>query len=112
MSTPEPPSATGAASAWWRRPGFDVVDGRLSLNGADLEALAREHGTPLFVYDLARPRENMRALQEALTRAGVPYVTRFALKASRIRGSSPSCARLVRRGHATAWGSTPARRAR
>ena len=82
VSTPEPPSATTAAPTWWRRPGFDVVDGRLSLNGADLEALAREHGTPLFVYDLARPRENMRALQEALTRAGVPYVTRFALKAS------------------------------
>ncbi len=82
MSTPEPLSATTAAPTWWRRPGFDVVDGRLSLNGADLEALAREHGTPLFVYDLARPRENMRVLQDALTRAGVPYVTRFALKAS------------------------------
>jgi diaminopimelate decarboxylase len=78
-STADPASA--AAPTWWRRPGFDVADGRLVLNGADLEALAREHGTPLFVYDLARPRENMRALQTALTRAGVPHVTRFALKA-------------------------------
>ena len=82
VNTPERPGATTAAPTWWRRPGFDATGGRLSLNGADLEALAREHGTPLFVYDLARPRENMRALQEALTRAGVPYVTRFALKAS------------------------------
>jgi diaminopimelate decarboxylase len=57
------------------------ADGRLALAGADLEALVREHGTPLFVYDLARPRENVRALQAALARAGVPYVTRFALKA-------------------------------
>jgi diaminopimelate decarboxylase len=69
------------APTWWRRPGLDVVDGRLSLNGADLEALVREHGAPLFVYDLARPAENVRALQAALRRAGLPYVTRFALKA-------------------------------
>jgi diaminopimelate decarboxylase len=75
------PPLVRPAPTWWRRPGLDVADGRLSLNGADLEALAREYGTPLFVYDLARPRENMRALQAALTRAGVPYVTRFALKA-------------------------------
>ena len=69
------------APTWWRRPGLDVVDGRLSVNGADLEALLREHGAPLFVYDLARPVENARALQAALARAGVPYLTRFAIKA-------------------------------
>jgi diaminopimelate decarboxylase len=70
------------APTWWRRPGLDVVAGRLSLNGADLEALARKHGTPLFVYDLARPADNVRELQAALRRAGVPYRVRFALKAS------------------------------
>lgn len=69
------------APTWWRRPGLDVVGGRLSLNGADLEALVREHGAPLFAYDMARPAENVRALQAALRRAGLPYVTRFALKA-------------------------------
>jgi diaminopimelate decarboxylase len=70
-----------AAPTWWRRPGLDVVDGRLSVNGADLETLAREHGTPLFVYDLARPVENARALQGALERAGVRHAVRLALKA-------------------------------
>lgn len=75
-------SSVASAPTWWRRPGFDVLDGRLTLNGADLEALAREHGTPLFVYDLARPGENVRALQAALTRSGLPYVIRFALKAN------------------------------
>ncbi len=73
-------SIAGAPPTWWRRPGCEVVDGHLSLNGADLEALAREHGTPLFVYDLARPVESMRSLQAALTRAGMPWTTRFALK--------------------------------
>ncbi len=84
LPTPAAPTpalpAPAPAPAWWRRPGLDVSDDRLALNGADLEALAREHGSPLFVYDLARPVENMRTLQAALTRAGVPFVTRFALK--------------------------------
>jgi len=70
------------APTWWRRPGLDVRDDRLSANGADLEALVREHGTPLFVYDLARPRENVRALQAALRGAGLRHTVRFALKAS------------------------------
>jgi len=70
------------APGWWRRPGLDVADGRLVLNGADLERLGREHGTPLFVYDLQRPVENVRALQAALRRAGVRHRVRFALKAS------------------------------
>ena len=75
------PTAT-TAPAWWRRPGLEVVDDRLTVNGADLEALVREHGAPLFVYDLARPVENVRALQGALDRAGVRHVVRFALKSS------------------------------
>jgi len=75
------PALPAPAPTWWRRPGLDVVDGRLALNGVDLETLVRRHGAPLFVYDLARPVENLRALQAALARAGVPYVMRFALKA-------------------------------
>ncbi len=70
------------APTWWRRPGLDLVDGRLAMDGVDLEALARTHGTPLFVYDLARPVENVRALQAALMRAGLPAVVRYALKAN------------------------------
>jgi diaminopimelate decarboxylase len=84
------------APDWWRRSGLDVAGGtpattgdgqtsdggRLTLNGVDLESLAREHGTPLFAYDLARPLENVRALQAALTRAGLDHVVRFALKAN------------------------------
>jgi diaminopimelate decarboxylase len=84
------PAATSAAApapvlpapapTWWRRTGFDVTDGRLTLDGASLENLARDHGTPLFAYDLARPVENVRALQAALDRAGLRHVVRFALK--------------------------------
>ncbi len=74
--------APAPAPTWWRRPGLDVLDDRLCLDGADLETLARERGTPLFVYDLARPVENVLALQAALTRAGLRHVVRFALKSN------------------------------
>lgn len=69
-------------SPWWVRPGLDFADGRLRIAGRDPEALARELGTPLFVYDRARFAENARELQGALARSGLPYRLRFALKAN------------------------------
>jgi diaminopimelate decarboxylase len=71
------------AAPWWVRPGLDIDEtGRLRVAGRDAEALAREHGTPLFVYDLARFAENARRLQLALAGTGLPYRVRFALKAN------------------------------
>jgi len=70
------------AAPWWVRPGLGIADGRLQIAGRDPEALAREHGTPLFVYDRARFAENARRLQGALASAGIPYRVRFALKAN------------------------------
>jgi diaminopimelate decarboxylase len=68
---------------WWVRPGLDIDDaGRLRIAGADAESLAREHGTPLFVYDRARFAENARRLQAALAGTGLPFRVRFALKAN------------------------------
>jgi len=69
------------AATWWRRPGLEVVGGRLVIGGQDAEALARRHGTPLFVYDRTRFAENARRLQAALAGAGIPFRVRFALKA-------------------------------
>lgn len=68
---------------WWSRPGLDVRDGRLRVAGRDAEALAREHPTPVFVYDLERIGEQARALQEAFARRGAPFTLRLALKAQR-----------------------------
>ena len=67
---------------WWVRPGLDIAGGRLRIAGRDPEALAREHGTPLFVYDRDRFAENARELQGALAQTGIPYRVRFALKAN------------------------------
>jgi diaminopimelate decarboxylase len=70
-------------STWWERPGLEVRDGRLSIAGRDAEAIAREHGTPLYVHDLVRVEEQARALQGALERAGLRHRVRLALKAQR-----------------------------
>ena len=70
-------------AAWWERPGLEVVDGRLQLAGRDAEAVAREHGTPVFAYDLVRIEEQARSLIEAFDRVGAPFQLRLALKAQR-----------------------------
>ncbi len=68
---------------WWARPGLDVREGGLRVAGRDAEALAREHGTPLYVYDLVRIQERAGELQDALARAGLRGRVRLALKAQR-----------------------------
>ena len=70
------------AAPWWVRPGLGVEDGRLRICGRDAEGLAREHGTPLFVYDLTRFAENARRMQDALATTGLPVRLRFAMKAN------------------------------
>jgi diaminopimelate decarboxylase len=67
---------------WWSRPGLASVDGRLSIASEDAEALARAHGTPLFVYDRPRFAENAERLAAAFDAAGVRHRLRFALKAN------------------------------
>jgi diaminopimelate decarboxylase len=62
---------------------LEVRQGRLLVAGRDAEALAREHGTPVFVYDLERIAEQARSLVAAFERAGAPFRLRMALKAQR-----------------------------
>jgi diaminopimelate decarboxylase len=69
-------------TTWWARPGLDAPGGRLAIAGRDAEALAREHGTPLFVYDRRRFAENAERLIGALHGAGLRHRVRFALKAN------------------------------
>jgi diaminopimelate decarboxylase len=70
------------SAPWWTRPGLESRDGRLTIAGEGAEALARRHGTPLFVYDLDRIAENARRLTTALDATGLPIRLRFALKAN------------------------------
>jgi diaminopimelate decarboxylase len=70
-------------ATWWTRPGLEVRGGRLAIAGRDAESIAREHGTPIYVHDLMRVQEQVRALQGGLAGAGVRHSVRFALKAQR-----------------------------
>ncbi len=70
-------------TTWWARPGLDVVEGRLAIAGRDAERIAREHGTPLFVHDLASAGEQAERLRDAMTAAGLRFRIRLALKAQR-----------------------------
>jgi diaminopimelate decarboxylase len=79
-------------TTWWTRPGLEVRAGRLTIAGRDAEAVAREHGTPIYVHDLVRVGEQVRALQGALAGAGLRQRVRFALKAQR----EPSFLRFLR----------------
>ena len=55
--------------------------GALAVGGCDLPALAREHGTPLYVYDLATIQRQARSFLEAF-RAEYPDTTAlYAAKA-------------------------------
>ena len=94
----EPQDTASPACDWWRRPGLDVGDGRLLVAGRDAEQLAREHGTPLFVYDLTHMEENVRALQGAMARTGLPWKVRWAIKAQREPRALARIQRLGRPG--------------
>jgi diaminopimelate decarboxylase len=67
----------------WEHEGVRIEEGRLLVAGRDAEALAREHGTPLYAFDVTRVAEKARALRDALARAGLTPRVRLALKAQR-----------------------------
>lgn len=68
---------------WWARPGLEVRGGRLAVAGRDAEEIARTCGTPTYVHDLVRVREQAISLRDALASAGLRGVVRLALKAQR-----------------------------
>lgn len=68
---------------WWSRPGLGYASGRLHLAGHDLAALARNHGTPLYVYDEARVHANLARLRAALATRGLAARVFYAIKANR-----------------------------
>ena len=70
-----------------------IAGGRLLVAGRDAEALALEHGTPTYAYDLLRVPEVAGALQAALAGVGLRHRVRLALKALR----EPALLRLLRR---------------
>ena len=67
---------------WWERDDRCYRDGRLQLGGSDLAQIAQA-GTPAFVYDAARVRDNLLRLRGALESHGVEHDAFYAIKANR-----------------------------
>ncbi|RFU67786.1 diaminopimelate decarboxylase [Peribacillus saganii] len=55
--------------------------GNLEIGGVDTMDLAAEHGTPLYVYDVALIRERARGFKETFERLGVAAQVAYASKA-------------------------------
>ncbi|ADG41308.1 diaminopimelate decarboxylase [Leuconostoc kimchii IMSNU 11154] len=53
----------------------------LTIDGVDAVTLAKTYGTPLYVYDVTKIRQTMRAFKTIFEKEGVPYVVSYASKA-------------------------------
>jgi diaminopimelate decarboxylase len=71
----------------WEKEGFlEVREGRLHIDGVDAAALAREHGTPLFVFSEKRIRHNIARITRAAELIDRPLKVCYAAKAMSTMG--------------------------
>ncbi len=71
----------------WQIEGFlETKNNRLHINGLDAVELAREHGTPLFVYSEPRIRHNIERLKKAAEHIDRPLKLCYAAKAMSTMG--------------------------
>ncbi|WP_422123452.1 diaminopimelate decarboxylase [Planococcus sp. X10-3] len=63
--------------------GTQTIDGQghLTIGGVDSVDLAKQYGTPLFVYDIELFRTRARAFQQTFEDAGIGYQVAYASKA-------------------------------
>ena len=60
---------------------FDYRDGELHCEAVPLSDIAREAGTPVYVYSSATVRHHARVMRQALARLGEPLIA-YAVKAN------------------------------
>lgn len=67
----------------WEIDGYLTLNnGELNIDGASATALAKEHGTPLFVFSEPRIKHNIARLKKAETMIDVPLKVCYAAKAN------------------------------
>src|SRR5687768_3089427 len=67
--------------SWQIEDFLDVRDNHLHIDGIDAVELAREHGTPLFVYSEPRIRQNIERLRKSASVIDCPLKICYAAKA-------------------------------
>ena len=68
--------------AWEIENFLDVREDQLHIDGVSAVELARQYGTPLFVFSENRIRHNIARLQKAETAIGCPLKICYAAKAN------------------------------
>ena len=77
---------------WWQREDLRYVEDSLFLGGQNLHSLAHSAGSPCYVYNSTRIKQNILRLQCALQEASLPHRIFYAIKANR----NPSLLSYVR----------------
>ena len=57
------------------------AEGWLEIGGVDVQRLAAEFGTPLYIVDEALVRQRMREYMDAFRATGIPFQVAYASKA-------------------------------
>jgi diaminopimelate decarboxylase len=71
----------------WQIPNFlEIKNNRLHIDGVDAVELARDHGTPLFVYSEDRIRHNIERLRKSASVIDCPLKLCYAAKAMSTMG--------------------------
>ncbi len=86
LETPSPEFTVGRCALRIERFGlhyFHYRDGRLHCEGVDLEEVAEEHGTPLYVYTAGTILDHYQRLNHSL--GGLPHLICYAVKANSSR---------------------------
>ncbi len=71
--------------SWWQREDLCYRQNELVFAGHPVQQLARQFGTPSFVYSAARVQQNLERMHAALAQAGMEgrYTLHYAMKANR-----------------------------
>ncbi len=73
----------GGKRLWWEREDIQYRNGRLYFGNQDLPEFAESAGTPVYVYNSNRIKNNLTRLETHLANAGVRFKIFYALKANR-----------------------------
>ncbi|HEX5755070.1 MAG TPA: diaminopimelate decarboxylase [Arenimonas sp.] len=71
---------------WWQHESHTVLDDDILFDGHSLTQLARQHGTPLYVYSRETVQRQLRRMQDALAAVRMPHRIYYAMKSNRHPG--------------------------
>lgn len=68
---------------WWERDDLRYIDNQLYLGATNLNKLTASHGTPLYVYNASRAKQNLQRLHCALESKSINHRLFYAMKSNR-----------------------------